>query len=64
MKIVRMKIHLKLNQFIYFASSNIYQKEKYLRSKLDKKDFEKSIVDTLNGTKGVVKTLKQIKQYV
>ena len=35
-----MKKHLKYNPFIYFASSIIYQTQKYLRSKFKKKDFK------------------------
>ena len=44
-----MKGHLKHNTFIYFASSIIYQKQKYLMSKLKNKDFKKSKVDNKYG---------------
>ena len=37
-----MKIHLKLNPFIYFVSNIMLQKQKYLMSKLRMKDFKKS----------------------
>ena len=43
MKIIPMKIQLNLNPFIYFSSSVIYRKHKYLLSKL-KKNLKKSMM--------------------